>query len=154
MSARLGRADDLDPDPLALLEQFAPLDERGEEQIGQRAVLEEQPPEDFAVDGDVAHRLGHDRPEEDGLPGEQVHLPEEARGAVADDLAAAGIGHGDLALDDRDERVALVADVEQGLSDLGGPLLAVNGKRRELRARENSTYRGGHARQPKDRTAG
>ena len=145
MSRGLGRADDLDPDPLALLEQLAPLDERGEEQVGERAVLEEQPPEDFAIDRDIAHRLGHDRREEDGLPGEQVHLPEEARGAVADDLLAGGVGHRDLALDDRDERVALIADLEERLADLGGPLLAVLGERRQLRAREHSTCRGGHA---------
>ena len=30
---------------------------------------------------------------------------------MADDLAPAGVGHRDLALDDRDERIARVADV-------------------------------------------
>ena len=63
-----------DPDPLPLLEHFAPLDERREQQFGERAVVEEQLPQLFAVDRDVAHRLGHDGGEEDGLPGEQVHL--------------------------------------------------------------------------------
>ena len=52
------------------------------------AVLEEQLPQHFALDRDVAHRLGDDGGEEDGLAGEQVHLAEEAGGAVADDLAA------------------------------------------------------------------
>ena len=123
--ARLERTDDLDPDPLALLEKLAPLDERGEEQVRKRAVLEQQPPEDFAVDRDVAHRLGHDGGEEDGLSGEEIHLTEEARCTVADDLPAGAVEHRDLALDDRDERIALVADLEQLLADLGGPLLAV-----------------------------
>ena len=143
--ARFARTDDLDSDPLALLEKLAPLDEGGKEQVRQRAILEEQPPEDFAIDRDVAHRLGHDRGEEDSLSREEVHLPEEARGAVADDLPAGGVDHRDLALDDRDERIALVADLEQRLADLGGPLLAVLGERRELRAREHSTYRASHS---------
>ena len=133
------------PIPSPLLEELASLDESGEEQVGQRAVLEEQLPQDFAIDRDVAHRLGHDGGEEDGLAGEKVHLPEEARGAVADDLAAGGVDHRDLALDDRDERVGRVADLEQLLADLGGPLLAVLGERRELRAREHSTYRASHS---------
>jgi hypothetical protein len=129
---RLARADDLDSDPLALLEQLVPLDKRGEEQVGERAVLEEQPPEDFAIDGYVAHRLGHDGGEEDGLSREEIHLPEKARSAVADYLAAGAVAHRDLALDDRDERVALVADLKKLLSDLGCPLLAVLGEHREL----------------------
>ena len=143
--ARLGRADDLEPDPLALLERLAALDEGGEEQVRQRAVLEQQLPQVLAVDRDVAHRLGDDGGEEDGLPGEQVHLPEEARGAVADDLAPGRVDHRDLALDDRDERVGLVADLEQLLADLGGPLLAVLGERRQLRLRQHSTDRASHA---------
>ena len=57
----------------------------------------------------------------------------------------AASSHRDLALDDRDERIALVADLEQRLADLGGPLLAVLGEHRELRAREHSAYRSGHS---------
>ena len=68
---------------------------------------------------------------------------------MADDLVARGVGHRDLALDDRDERVGLVADLEQRLADLGGPLLAVLGEHRELRAREHSAYRSGHSLIPK-----
>ena len=45
-------------------------------------------PQLFALDRDVAHRLGHHRGEEDRLAGEQVHLAEEAGGAVADDLVS------------------------------------------------------------------
>ncbi len=102
-------------------------------------------PQHFALDRDVAHRLGDDGGEEDGLAGEQVHLAEEAGGAVADDLAAGGVGDRDLALEDRDERVARVADLEELLADLGGPLLAVLGEGRELRAREDPACRsGGH----------
>ena len=64
------------------------------------AVLEEQRPQRFAVDRDVAQRLGDDRGQEDGLPGEQVHLAEEARGAVADDLVARRVEDRHLALDE------------------------------------------------------
>ena len=142
--ARLGRADDLEPDPIALLQKFAPLDEGGEEKVGERGVFEEQPPQDFAVDGDVAHRLGHDGGEEDGLPGEQVHLAEEAGRTVADDLVARAVEHRGLALEDRDERVGRVADLEEPLADLGGPLLALLGERRELGAGEDSADGTGH----------
>ena len=62
------RADDLDPDPLARLQRFAALDEGGEEQVGERGVLEQQLAQHFAIDGDVADRLGHFRGQEDGLP--------------------------------------------------------------------------------------
>ena len=99
---------------------------------------------DFALDRDVAHRLGDDGGEEDGLAGEQVHLAEEAGGAVADDLVPGGVGDRGLALDDGDERVGRVADLEQLLADLGGPLLAVAGQRFELGAGEDAAGRIGH----------
>ena len=44
---------------------------------------------------------------------------------MADDLVAGGVEDGRLALEDRDERVARVADLEEHVADLGGPLLAV-----------------------------
>ena len=125
------------PIPWTLLQRFAALDEGGEQQVGERAVLEEQRAQRFAVDRDVAHRLGHDRGEEDRLPGEQVHLAEEAGGAVADDLVPGGVEDRRLALDDRDERVGRVADLEEHLADLRGPLLAVRGQRLDLRAGEH-----------------
>ena len=135
--ARLARADDLDPDPVLALQQLAPLDEGREQQVGERAVLEEQFPQHFAIDRDVAHRLGDDGGEEDGLAGEQVHLAEEAGGAVADDLPPGGIGDRDLALVDRDEGIGRVADFEELLADLGGPLLAERGEGGELGVGEN-----------------
>jgi hypothetical protein len=125
-------ANDLDPDPLLALQQFAPLDEGRKQQVGERPVLEEQLAQHFAIDRDVAHRLGDDRGEEDGLTGEQVHLAEEAGGAVADDLVAGRVGDGNLALIDRDERVAGVADFEELLADRGGSLLAKRGEGRHL----------------------
>ena len=128
----LGRPDDLDADPFLLLEQFAPLDEGGEQHVGEGAVLEEEAAQRFAVDLDVAHRLGDDRGEEDGLAGEQVHLAEEAGGAVADDLAAGRVEDRRLALADRDERVGLVADLEEHVADGSGLLLAVPGEQVEL----------------------
>jgi hypothetical protein len=134
-SASSARTNDLDPDPLALLEQLTPLDKRGQQQVGERAVLEKKTPEHVTIDGYVAHRLGHDCGQKGRLPREQVHFPEEARSAVADNLLTRGIGHRDLALDYRHERVILVADLDQLLADLGGPLLTRLGKHRELRAR-------------------
>ena len=63
---------------------------------------------------------------------------------MADDLVAGGVGDRDLALEDRDERVGLVADLEQLLADRGGALLAMLGQRRELRLREHTSCRTGH----------
>src|SRR5439155_25096324 len=57
----VARADDLDSDAMELLQQLAALDEGAEDEIGQRAVLVEQPSELFAIDRDVAHRLRRDR---------------------------------------------------------------------------------------------
>ena len=88
---RLARADDLEADSLTLLEQLAALHEGVEQQVRKRAVLEEQLPEHFAIDRDVAHRLGDDGGEEHRLPGEEVHLPEEARRTVTHDLLPRGV---------------------------------------------------------------
>ena len=57
-------------------------------------------------------------------PEQEVHLAEEARRAVPDDLVAGGVEDGHLALDDRDERVAPVADPEEHVADRRGALLA------------------------------
>ena len=86
VGAERARPDDLDPDPVELLERLAPRHERRQQQVGQRAVLEQQRPQRVAVDGDVAHRLRDDRGQEHRLARQQVHLAEEARRAVADDL--------------------------------------------------------------------
>jgi energy-coupling factor transporter ATP-binding protein EcfA2 len=98
-------------------------------------------PQGVAIDGDVAQRLGGDGGEEDGLPGEQVHLAEEPGGAVADDLAAAAVEYRGLALEDGDQRVGRVADLEQLLADRGGALLAVLGQRPQLPGREDPAGR-------------
>ena len=100
------RADDLDADPLDPLERFAPGDEGRQHEVAERAVLVQQRSQRFAVDGDVMQRLDDDRGDEHRLPGKQVQLAEEAGRPVADDLVAASIEDRDLALDDRDERVA------------------------------------------------
>ena len=84
-----------------------------EQQVAERPVLEQQRPQHLALDGDVAHRLGHHGGQVDGLAGQQVQLAEEARGAVADDLVPGGVEDRRLALEDRDERVALVADARR-----------------------------------------
>jgi hypothetical protein len=54
--------------------------------VAERPVLVEQEgAEGLALDRDVPQRLRHDRRQED-LAGEQVHLAEEARLSVAQDL--------------------------------------------------------------------
>src|SRR5262249_11889311 len=121
------------------LQQFASLDEGREQQFGERAVVEEQLLQVLAVDRDVAQRLGDDRGEEDGLPGEQVHLAEEAGGAVADDLVAGAVEDRELALEDRDERVARVAGFEQLRAGRRGSLLAVVAQRPQLGLIEDAT---------------
>ena len=126
-------ADDLDPDPLAPLQQLAAADEGGEQQVGERRILEQQLAQNLALDRDVAHRLARNRSQEHRLAREQVDLAEKAAGAVADDLVAGRVEHLGLALENRDERVRRIADSEQDLARLRGALLADPGEGRELR---------------------
>ena len=119
---RRARPDDLEADTLPLLEDLAPADERVEQHVRERPVLEQQRPQVLAVDGDVAHRLCHDAVDVDRLPGEQVHLGQEAARALAGDLVSGPVEDRRLALEDDDERIARVADPEQELS-LGGRAL-------------------------------
>ena len=134
---RVPRAIDLDPGALALLKELAPAVERREQDLGERAVLVHELPQVLALDRDVAHRGDRDPGQERGLAGHQAQLAEEARGVVADDLVAVGVLDRGLALEDRDERVALVADLEQDLAGLGRALLAARGEHLELRVGEN-----------------
>ena len=130
--------------PCDPLQRLAPGDERREHEVAERSVLEQQRAQRVAVDGDVAQRLRDDRGQEDGLPGEQVQLAEEAGGAVADDLVAGRVEDRDLALEDRDERIVRIADAEQHVADPRSPLLADRGERRELRGRERGAGRSCH----------
>ena len=127
------RAHHLNPKALNTLEQLTPRDEGGQEQVAQRPVLEQQRPQRVAIDRDVAQRLGDDRVHEDGLAGEQVELSEEAGRAVAGELVAGLVDDRHLALDDRDERVPLIADAIQHVADLRRPLLAELAERLQLR---------------------
>ena len=68
---------DLDPDPVAPLEGLAAGHECREQQVAERAVVEEERSQLLSLDGDVAHRLGHDGRQEDGLAREQVRFAEE-----------------------------------------------------------------------------
>ena len=68
-------------DPLPALQCLAPGDERREEKIAERAVLVQERPQRAALDRDVAQRLDDERADEHRLPGQDVQLPEEARGA-------------------------------------------------------------------------
>ena len=106
---RVARADDLEPDPLSPLQQLAALDECAQQQVRERAVLEQQLPQCFAIHRDIPHRLGYHGRDEYGLPREEVYLSEETRGAVADDLPPRPVKYGRLPLEDRDVRIGLVA---------------------------------------------
>ena len=138
---RRARPDDLEADTLVLLEDLAPADERVEQHVGERPVLEQQRPQVLAVHRDVAHRLCHDAVDEDRLPREQVHLGEEAPRALAGDLVSGPVEDCRLALEDDDERVARVADPEQELSLRGRALLAHAPRGPEVPGREDGAER-------------
>ena len=123
---RLGsvRADDLEADPLHALQRLAAGDEGGEEEVAEWAVLVEQRPQCAALDRDVPERLGHERVDEDRLPGQEVQLAEKARGAVPDQLVPGGVDDRDLSFEDRDERVRPIADPVQQLTDRRRALFA------------------------------
>ena len=140
LSRRLGRMrpDDLDTDTVPRLKPLPAGHERPQQQVAERAVLEQERSQLLTLDGDVAHRLGHDGREEDGLSREQVRLAEEAARAVADDLRTGLVEDGRLAFDDRDQRIAPVTDPKEHVADLRAPLLAVLGKQGELSLGEHS----------------
>ena len=138
------RPDHLETDAVNLLQRLAPRDEGREEQVAQGAVLEQERPQRVAVDGDVVQRLGDDRRQEDGLPREEVQLTEEARAAVADDLVAGRVENRHLSFDDRDERIAPVADAEEHVTDSSSALLAQLGELLQLRGGEHRTGRRRH----------
>jgi hypothetical protein len=98
------RPNDLHTDSRNGLQSLAAGDERRQQQIAERAVLEQQRLQHLTVEGDVAQRFRDRRGDEHRLPGEQIHLAEESRRAVLDDLVARGIGDRHLAVKDRDER--------------------------------------------------
>src|SRR5215211_8752721 len=75
----ISRADDLQAEPLDRLEGFSPGDERGQDEVAERPVFEQQLAYHVAVDGDVAQRLRDHRRDEDRLSREQVELAEESR---------------------------------------------------------------------------
>src|SRR5207249_2071455 len=110
----------------------------------QGTVLEQQRAQLFTVNCDVAQRLGDDRRQEDGLPGQEVHLTQEAGRAMPDDLMAGPVQDRDLALDDGDEWVARIADAKQHVADVCTPLLAEPSERRQLRFGQHRTGGRGH----------
>ena len=123
---------DLDPDVLPLLQVLAAPVEGGEEQVRERGVLDHQAPQRVPVDRDVAHRLRRDHVQEDGLARHQADLADEALGRVRDDLVARGVEDRGLALQDRHEGIAALADPDEDLALLGRPLLADLGELLEL----------------------
>src|SRR5262249_2554520 len=130
LSRRLGRmrSDDLGADTGACLKPFPARRECPEQQVAERAVLEQQRSQLLTLDRDVAQRLGHHGCEEDGLSREQVRLAEEATRTVAVDLRTGLVEDRRLALDDRDQRIASVTDPKEFVAHRRAPLLAVLGK--------------------------
>ena len=63
---------------------------------------------------------------------------------MPDDLSAGRVENGRLALDDRDERVAPVADAIEHVADRCSALLAELGERRQLRRGQNRAGGRGH----------
>ena len=126
-------ADDLETNSLNALQRLSARDKRRQQDITQRAILEQQLPQIVTVNRDVSQRLGDDCREEDRLSREEVQLAKETRAAVADDLLASSIENGNLALDDRDEGIALVADPVEDITHARGELVAERGERRQLR---------------------
>ena len=124
------------PIPSHALQRLAPGDERGEEEVAERAVLVEERAQRGALDRDVPQRLGHERVDEDRLPRQEVQLAEEARRAVPDELVPGGVDDRDLSFEDRDERIGPIADPVQQLTDRRRALLADLGESRQLRRGE------------------
>ena len=82
--------------------------------------------------------------EKDRLPGEEVHLAQELRLAVADDLVVRSVEDCHLAFQDRDQGIALIADAIQHITDGRGSLLAMLGERRQLRRGQQRAVRSFH----------
>ena len=99
-------------------------------EVAERAVLVEERAQRAALDRDVPQRLGHERVDEDRLPRQEVQLPEEARGAVPDELVPGRVDDRDLSFEDRHERVGPIADPVQQLTDRRRALLADLGESR------------------------
>ena len=118
------RTDDLHADPLHRLQGLAAGDERRQEQIAERAILEQQRTQDVALDSDVPERLRDRRRHEHRLPREQVHLAEEARRPMPDDLVAGGVNDRHLPVENGDERVAAIADAVEDIADVSAAFLA------------------------------
>jgi hypothetical protein len=132
------------PTPGTCCSALAPGDERGEEEVAQRAVLEQQGTERLAVHRDVSQWQRGDGGQENCLTGQEVQLADELQRAVPRDLIVRGVVDRDLALDDRDERVAPVADAEQDVADVGGALLTYFRERLELCCRQHGACWAGH----------
>ena len=128
-SRRLGRMrpDNLETDTGTGLKPLPAGVEGPQQEVAERAVFEHERSHLLTLDGDVAHRLGHDGRQEDGLSREQVRLAEEAEGAVTDNLGAGLVEDRRLTFDDRDQRIAPVTDSKEHVADVRAPLLAVLG---------------------------
>ena len=103
MASDEAKPDHLEADPLDALERLPPSDERREDEVAERSVVEEQCTQRVSVDRDVAQRFGHDRRHEHGLSGQEIQFAEKARGAVAGDLVTGRVTDRHLALTNGDK---------------------------------------------------
>ena len=134
------RSDDLETEPRDRLERLAPRDERREQQVAERPVVEQQLPQRVPVDGDVAQGLRDFCGQEGALPRQQVQLAEEVRPSLPHDLVAGAVQQRDLALENRDERVVIVAHLEEDIPHVGGALFPTLADLCELRGRERRAF--------------
>ena len=138
------RAGDLEADALHPLQRLTPGHERREKKVAERTVVEEQWSQRLPLDCYVAEGLGDERGQEDRLPGQKVHLAQELRLAVPDDLVTRSIEDRHFALENRDQGIALIADAKQHITDACVSLLAMLGERRQLRRRQQRAGRSFH----------
>jgi len=127
-------------DALGALQQLPSPDEGGQQKIAQRPILEQQRPQRLALNRDVAQRLCDYRRHENRLAGQQAELSEESRRAVPGYLVARLVADRHLSLDDRDERVLLIADSIQHVADIRRALVAELGDGRQLRRGQPGTW--------------
>ncbi len=139
------RADDVDADSLPPLERLAPRREGGEQELGERRVVEEERAKIVAIDRDIPHRLRDDRGQVDSLTGQEVDLAEEAGRSVPDDLVAGAVEDRSLALDDRDERVPQISNPKEHVTDSRRALLTDSRERCDLPLRQDRFGRSRHA---------
>jgi hypothetical protein len=123
------------------LQRLTTVDERREDDVAERPVVEQHGPEGVSLDRDVPQRLRHDCGQENRLSRQEVQLPNEAGGAVTHELVPRAVEDRDLPLANRDERIAGVTHPEENVVHVRAPLFADVRKRVELPVRQQRCRR-------------